>query len=130
MVSEILKRQIHHQHDECKKSLEASGGIVADDIEIIAAELSALHNSNQQAPLRGCPLWHKTDAGKLLEHNLKDDVFVNLTVEEFHVLRPQYKQFPMKILRKYIYQEQRKQKEMPMKVTKCIKLAKKRQNRR
>ena len=100
MVSEILKRQIHHQHDECKKSLEASGGIVADDIEIIAAELSALHNSNQQAPLRGCPLWHKTDAGKLLEHNLKDDVFVNLTVEEFHVLRPQYKQFPPENIKK------------------------------
>ena len=41
-----------------KKSIEASGSIVANDNEIIEAELSLTHASNQIS----CPLWHEHDA--------------------------------------------------------------------
>jgi len=46
-----------------KKSTESRGGIVANDNEIIEAELSSLRVSNQNL----CPLWHEHDARRLLE---------------------------------------------------------------
>ncbi len=102
-----------------KKSIEARGGIVANDNEIIEAELSSIHASNQIL----CPLWHQHDASRLLEQDIKDSMHEGMSPRKFRQTRAEYMQFDLETFRKHIYQEQRKQREMPMKVAKRNKLA-------
>ena len=102
-----------------KKSIEARGGIVANDNEIIEAELSSIRASNQIL----CPLWHQHDASRLLEQDIKDSMHEGMSPRKFRQTRAEYMQFDLETFRKHIYQEQRKQREMPMKVAKRNKLA-------
>jgi hypothetical protein len=99
-----------------EKSIEArrGGGIVANDNEIIEAELSLIRASNQAL----CPLWHEHDASRLLEQAIKDSLHEGMSPNELRQTRSEYMQFDLEIFRKHIYQEQRKQREMPMKVAK------------
>jgi hypothetical protein len=46
-----------------------------------------------------------------------------MSLNEFRQTRAEYMQFDLEIFRKHIYQEQRKQREIPMKVAKYNKLA-------
>ena len=102
-----------------KKSIEARGGIVANDNEIIKAELSSIRASNQIL----CPLWHQHDASRLLEQDIKDSMHEGMSPRKFQQTQAEYMQFDLEAFRKHIYQEQRKQREMPMKVAKRNKLA-------
>jgi len=106
-----------------QKALEARGCIVASDNKEIEAELATLRALNQQPPIRCYPLWHKHPAMRLLEQDIKDGLHEGLAPLQFQATRPEYEEFDIEIFRKHIYQEQRKQREMPMKVAKRNKLA-------
>ena len=117
-----LERFINNMKN-LEKALDARGGIVANDNREIEAELTTLRALNQQPPIRGYPLWHEHPAMKLLEQDIKDGLHEGMTPLEFRATRPEYKEFDINIFRKHIYQEERKQMEMPMKVAKRNKLA-------
>ncbi len=105
-----------------KRSLEARELIVASDNKIIEAEISSLCMLNL-VTVREYPLWHDNDASRLLEKDLKDDLKKGMTPLELQQTREEYLAFPCDVFRKHIYQEVRKQREMPMKIAKRNKLA-------
>jgi hypothetical protein len=102
-----------------KKSIEARGCVVANDNEIIEAELLSIRSSNQNL----CPLWHEHDASRLLAQDVKNNIHEGMSPHLFRQTRAEYMEFDLAVFRKHIYQEQRKQREMPMKVAKRNKLA-------
>ena len=110
-----------------KKSLDARDKFVALDNQVIAAELAALQLLNQKD--REYPLWHKSKARDYLEQDIKASLHETMTLTEFHASRAEYKAFPRRVFQKHIYQEERKQREMPLKVTKRNKLAEKKTRR-
>ncbi|KAL3788257.1 hypothetical protein HJC23_011889 [Cyclotella cryptica] len=105
-----------------KRSLEARELIVSNDNKVIEAEIASL-STLDRATNREYPLWHESDASKLLEKDLKDGLKKEMTPLQFQQTREEYLVFPSDVFRKHTYQEQRKQREMPMKITKCNKLA-------
>ena len=105
-----------------KRSLEARELIVANDNKIIEAEIASLRMLDR-ATVREYPLWHDNDASRLLEKDLKDDLKKGMTPLELQQTREEYLAFPCDVFRKHIYQEVRKQREMPMKIAKRNKLA-------
>ena len=70
-----------------------------------------------------CPLWHEHDASWHLEQDIKDGLHQGMSPNEFQQTRAEYMEFDLEIFTQHIYQEQRKQREMPMKVAKRNKLA-------
>ena len=70
------------------------------------------------------PLRHEHDASQLLKQDIKDCLHEGMSPNEFRQTRAQYMEIGLEIFRMHIYQKQRKQREMPMKITKCNKLAK------
>ena len=76
-----------------------------------------------QFTFREYPLWHGNDASWLLKKDLKDGVEKGMMLFEFQHTREEYHAFPYDIFRKHIYQDERKQREMPMKISTCNKLA-------
>lgn len=107
-----------------KAALAARNGIVKNDNITIAAELAKLASLDlSEETLRGYPLWHLHDASKLLEEDLKNNRKGDMGPAEFQQTRPEYCEFPDFVFRKHIYQENRKVREMPMKIAKRNKLA-------
>lgn len=106
-----------------KTSLAARDEVAQNDNETIARELAQFASNLPEETLRGYPLWHNHDASRLLEEDLKNDRNKDMFPEEFQQTRPEYCEFPLFVFRKHIYQEQRKQREMPMKIAKRNKLA-------
>ena len=102
-----------------KKALDARGGIVARDNDVIEAELDAM----RELYPRSSPLWCEHEASRLLEQDVKAGLHKDLSPKEFQQTRHQYMEWDLKIFRKHIYQEERKWREMPMKVAKRNKLA-------
>lgn len=120
------KARFKQNMSNLKKALAERNNIVQNDNETILAELAvlkALDSSNE--PLRNYPLWHEHEASRLLEEDLKNNLNEGMLPAEFQQTRPEYCEFPDFIFRKHIYQEQRKQRELPMKIHKRNKLAEK-----
>lgn len=107
-----------------KRALEARELIVANDNEIIEAEIASLRKL-EQGTIRECPQWHDHDAARLLEEDLKNGLNKGMTPLEFQQTREEYLTFPCDVFRKHIYQEERKQWEMPMKISKRNNIAEK-----
>lgn len=109
-----------------KNALAERNTVVQHDNETILAELAALKALDSIAePRRNYPLWHEHEASRLLEEDLKNNLNEGMLPAEFQKTRPEYCEFPDFIFRKHIYQQQRKQREMPMKIHKRNKLAEK-----
>jgi hypothetical protein len=106
-----------------KKALEDKGRVIEEDIKLISEELAALNFSN--VTKRGHPHWHTHSAKKLLAEDLLQGRNVNMKPKEFHATRQEFEEFPLRVFRGHIYQEQRKQREMPLKIAKRNKLAQK-----
>ena len=106
-----------------KKALEDKGRVIEEDIKLISEELAALNFSN--VTKRGHPHWHTHSAKKLLAEDLLKGRNVNMKPKEFHATRQEFEEFPLRVFRGHIYQEQRKQREMPLKIAKRNKLAQK-----
>jgi hypothetical protein len=100
-----------------KRALEVRDLIVANDNKIIEAEIASLRKLDHAA-VREYPLWHDHDASRLLEEDLKNGLNKRMTPLAFQQTREEYLAFPCDIFRKHIYQEERKQREMPMKISK------------
>ena len=107
-----------------KRALEARELIVANDNEIIEAEIASLCKL-EQGTIPECPQWHDHDAARLLDEDLKNGLNKGMTPLEFQQTREEYLTFPCDVFRKHIYQEERKQREMPMKIAKCNNIAEK-----
>lgn len=107
-----------------KRALEARELIVANDNKIIEAEIASLRKLDHAA-VREYPLWHDHDASRLLEEDLKNGLNKRMTPLAFQQTREEYLAFPCDIFRKHIYQEERKQREMPMKISKRNNIAEK-----
>lgn len=102
--------------ENIKKALEARGRVVKEDIEIIQSELAALNLSTTTK--RGYPHWHTHAAKNLLTEDVMLGRHVDLEPKIFHTTRKEYEEFPLGVFRKHIYQEERKQREKPLKVAK------------
>lgn len=102
-----------------QKALDARGEIVARDNDVIEAELDAM----RELYPRSSPLWCEHKASQLLEQDVKACLHKGLSPTEFQQTRPEYMEWELNIFRKHIYQEERKWREMPMKVAKRNKLA-------
>lgn len=106
------------------EAVEGQAEIVQNDNETIAAELATLRmigqTSNQEYPI-----WANHPASCFLEQDLKAGLNEGMLPVEFQQTRPEYCEFPDYVFRKHIYQEQRKQREMPMKIAKRNKIAEK-----
>ena len=106
-----------------KEALEAKGKVVEEDIKLIREELAALKLSNMSQ--RGYPHWHTHAAKKLLAEDVLLGQNGAMKPKEFRTTRNEYKEFPLGVFRSHIYQEQRKQREMPLKIAKRNKLGQK-----
>ena len=106
-----------------KTALEARGQIIEEDVRLIEAELAALNLSDMTK--RGYPHWHTHAAKKLLAEDLIFGRNCGLKPKAFQITREEFKEFPLGVFRKHIYQENRKQREMPLKIAKRNKLAQK-----
>ena len=56
---------------------------------------------------------------QIIEEDLKNGLNKRMMPLVFQQMREEYLAFPCDIFRKHIYQEERKQREMPMKISKC-----------
>ena len=106
-----------------KKSIESHGKVIEEDVRLIQTELAALNLSEHTK--RGYPHWHTHPARKLLTEDLKSGRNTGVKPQAFQSTRTEYKEFPPDIFRKHIYQENRKQREMPLKIAKRNQLAQK-----
>jgi hypothetical protein len=104
-------------------ALNVRDEIVQNDNATIEAELAriaALRITDANDP----PMWHRhPTVGKLLEEDIKNGRHKSMPPAEFQKTRDEYLLFDKRVFRKHIYQEERKQREMPMKVAKRNKLA-------
>jgi hypothetical protein len=87
-----------------KRSLEARELIVSNDNKVIEAEIASL-STLDRATNGEYPLWHESDASKLLEKDLKDGLKKEMTPLQFQQTREEYLVFPSDVFRKHIYQE-------------------------
>ena len=106
-----------------KNALEARERVVQEDIRLIQAELAALNLSDKT--MRGYPHWHTHAANKLLADDLKFGRNGDMKPLSFRNTRDEYKNFPLQVFRRHIYQEQRKQRELPLKIAKRNQLGRK-----
>jgi hypothetical protein len=106
-----------------KETLEVKGKVVKEDILLIEAELAALKLSNMTK--RGYPHWHTHAAKKLLADDVMLEQNKAMKPKDFRVTRQEYKEFPLDVFRSHIYQEQRKQRELPLKIAKRNRIAQK-----
>lgn len=106
-----------------KNALEARERVVQEDIRLIQAELAALKLSD--TTMRGYPHWHTHAANKLLADDLKFGRNGDMKPHSFRTTRDEYEEFPLGVFRRHIYQEQRKQREMPLKIAKRNQLGRK-----
>lgn len=102
-----------------KNALDARGCIVVRDNDVIEAELDAMRELHPSS----YPLWCEHEASQLLEQDVKAGLHKGLSPKEFQQTRNEYMEWDLDIFRKHIYQEERKWREMPMKVAKRNKLA-------
>ena len=72
------------------------------------------------------PPWCTHPASQLLSEDVKVSQHKATTPAQFQLTQDEYKVVPLNKFRKHIYQEERKQREMPMKIVKCNKLREKR----
>lgn len=74
-----------------KKALAARDAVARNDNATIETELAALASLNPfQDTLRGYPLWHESDAGQLLEDDIKNNRHKDMFPEEFQRSRLTY----------------------------------------
>ena len=106
-----------------KNALEARERVVQEDIRLIQAELAALKLSD--ITKRGYPHWHTHAANKLLADDVKLGRNGGMKPLSFRTTRDEYEEFPLGVFRRHIYQEQRKQREMPLKIAKRNQLGRK-----
>ena len=106
-----------------KTAIENQGNVIVEDIRLVETELAALYISENNK--RGYPHWHKHDAKQLLAEDIKQGRNSSRKPQDFQTDRSEYQQFPLAVFRGHIYQENRKQREMPLKIAKRNKLAEK-----
>ena len=92
-------------------------------IKPLQQSLLLLQSFNQKD--REYLLWHKSKARDYLEQDVKASLHKTMTLMEYHASRAEYKAFSRRVFQKHIYQEERKQRVMPLKVKTCNKLAEK-----
>ena len=125
--SEWFKKYPKHRFVDNMKALktaiEHQGNVIAEDIRLVETELAALNISENTK--RGYPHWHKHDAKQLLAEDITLGRNSGRKPQDFQTDRSEYQQFPLAVFRGHIYQENRKQREMPLKIAKRNKLAEK-----
>ncbi len=125
--SEWFKKYPKHRFVANMKALqtaiETQGGVIAEDIRLVETELAALNL--RENTKRGYPHWHKHNAKQLLAEDIKQGRNSNRKPRDFQTDRSEYQQFPLAVFRGHIYQENRKQREMPLKINKRNKLGEK-----
>lgn len=99
-----------------KNSLHERGQVIAEDIRLIEIELAALKLSTMTK--QGYPHWHTHAAKQLLADDVQFGRMCAMKPSKFHTTRDEYKEFPLEVFRRHIYQEQRKQRELPLKIAK------------
>jgi hypothetical protein len=87
-----------------KDSMKAENGIVNVDEQALAHDRTLIPTKTMT--VRGYPRWEGSDAKKLLRDDVKEKKHKNSKPAELRDTREEYKNFPLTVFRKHIYQEE------------------------
>ena len=97
-----------HLNNE-RKLAEKTSTLVAQQEREFALE--QMNNPRKPMTIRGYPFWDSHPANLLLKEDVETGLVSRVKPAELRALRKEYKEFPLKVFRSHIYQEQRERRE-------------------
>ena len=89
-------------------------GVVEEDNRLIKAEI--LKFPRKEKTCRGRHWWDTHEAAAKLKEDIKDGKHISSKPKELWLSREEYQDFELSVFRGHVYQEKRRQKELPLRI--------------